>query len=122
MEICQEKINRFEELPRFSAYFFSDEYTIDEKTQNKILKRNDVSERIQEIIPVLESLSEWHASSIETAIQALAEEKGLKIFAWFPLLRFAVSGVGAGPDLLPMLEVLEQKRVVERLKKLLGTL
>ncbi len=122
MEVCQEKINSFEDLPRFSAYFFSDEYAIDDKTKKKILKRGDASERIQEIIPVLESLNEWHATSIEAAIQALAEEKELKIFAWFPLLRFAVSGVGGGPDLLPMLEVLGQKRVVERLTKLLRTL
>ncbi|MBK1880455.1 glutamate--tRNA ligase [Pelagicoccus mobilis] len=122
LELCQQKIDSFEALPSFSAYFFSDDYTVDPKTEKKLLKRADAAERIQEAIPALEGLETFDAASIETAIQALADEKELKIFAWFPLLRFAVSGVGGGPDLLPMLETLGRDRVVSRLKKLAASL
>lgn len=118
LELCQQKISSFEDLPAFSAYFFSDDYAVDPKVEQKLLNRADAAERIHEIIPVLETLTPFEAGSLEHAIQALADEKELKIFAWFPLLRFAVSGVGGGPDLLPMLETLGQDKVVSRLKKL----
>ncbi len=122
LELCQQKINSFEDLPAFSAYFFSDEYSIDEKVQKKLLNKADAAERIQEVIPVLENLESFDAITLERGVQALADEKELKIFAWFPLLRFAVSGVGGGPDLLPMLETLGREKVVSRLKKLASAL
>lgn len=122
LQICQEKINSFEDLPAFAAYFFTEDYAEDEKTGQKLRKRADLSERIQEIIPVLENLDSFEAITLEQGIQKLADEKDLKVFAWFPILRFAVSGVGGGPDLLPMLEVLGQQKVVSRLKKFQASL
>ncbi|MDQ8201550.1 glutamate--tRNA ligase family protein [Pelagicoccus sp. SDUM812003] len=122
LTLCQEKINSFEDLPAFSAYFFTEAYSVDEKTDKKMRKRADAGERLGEAIPALEALPEWRADSIESALQGLADEKELKVFAWFPLLRFGVSGVGGGPDLLPMLETLGQKKVVARLKKFQASL
>ncbi len=116
--ICQQKINRFEDLPAFSAYFFKDDYPIDEKAQAKLFKRADAKQRIQEATQALQPIADWNASAIEAVLQDLATQKELKIFAYFPLLRFAVSGVGGGPDLLPMLEILGKDRVVARLKAL----
>ncbi|MDQ8180445.1 glutamate--tRNA ligase family protein [Pelagicoccus sp. SDUM812005] len=122
LELCQQKINSFEDLPAFSAYFFSDTYAVDEKVEKKLLKRADAADRIQEVIPALESLDAFDAVTLERGIQELADSKELKIFAYFPLLRFAVSGVGGGPDLLPMLETLGRDTVVARLKKLQASL
>ena len=122
LQLCQEKINSFEDLPAFASYFFTDDYAVDEKTERKLLKKEDAAQRIDEIVPALESVDPWNAGAIESAIQKLADEKDLKSFAWYPLLRFSVSGVGGGPDLLPMLEVLGRERVIARLKKLRSTL
>lgn len=122
LALCQEKIDSFQALPDFAAFFFSDSYAEDAKTRAKLLGRPDAAERILEVTPALESLLAWNADQIDVALHKLADEKGLKPFAWFPLLRFAVSGVGGGPDLLPMLEVLGRDRVLGRLKKLQASL
>ncbi len=117
LKICQEKIDSFENLPSFAAYFFSDTFANNEKAENKTMKKGEPIARIQEIAPKLEELSAWDKASIEGVFNRLAAETGLKPFAWFPVVRFAVSGTNSGPDFLPMLEVLGKERVLERLKR-----
>lgn len=117
LKVCQEKIDSFENLPGFAAYFFSDDYAINEKAEGKVFKKGDAITRIQEIAPVLSALEDWTEVSLEAAFNQLAESLETKPFAWFPVVRFAVSGTNSGPDFLPMLEILGKERVLERLKK-----
>jgi len=117
MRICQEKIDSFENLPGFAGYFFSEDYPINEKAESKIFKKGDAIRRIQEIVPELEALDEWSQPSLEAAFNRLGESLELKPFAWYPIVRFAVSGTNSGPDFLPMLEVLGKERVLNRLKR-----
>lgn len=117
LRICQEKIDSFENLPGFAAYFFTDDFAINEKAEKKALKNGDAISRIREIVPALESLENWSQDEIENAFKDIAASKGLKPFAWFPIVRFAVSGTNSGPDFLPMLEVLGKERVINRLNK-----
>lgn len=117
LELCQEKIDSFENLPAFSAYFFSDQYNINEKAETKVMKKEGTVERLQEIETRLEAIKSWDQPSIELAFNKLADEKQLKPFVWFPIVRFAVSGTNSGPDFIPMLEVLGKKRVLDRLSE-----
>lgn len=117
LKVCQEKIDSFENLPGFAAYFFSDDYAINEKAEGKVFKKGDAITRIQEITPVLAALEDWTEASLEGAFNQLAESLETKPFAWFPVVRFAVSGTNSGPNFLPMLEILGKERVLERLKK-----
>jgi len=116
--LCQEKITSLEGLPGFCAYFFTDEYAIDEKVQAKILKKGDPSELAREVGEALGKIepANWNAASLEQAFNELAQANGEeKPFRWWPLTRFAVSGVSGGPDFLPMLEVLGRDAVLRRL-------
>jgi len=122
LRLCQAKISRFEDLPSFAAYFFTEDYPENEKTAKKLRKRGDLGERVQEITPVLKALEPWTAQAIERGIEGLAAEKQLQAFAWYPLLRFAVSGTGGGPDLLPMLETLGKQTVLARLERFKASL
>ena len=117
LAICQEKIDSFENLPSFASYFFTDNFAINEKAEGKLVKKGGIAERIQEITPRLQSLDAWNAESIDAAFNTLAEEMDLKPFAWYPIVRFAVSGTSSGPDFIPLLETIGQERVVTRLKK-----
>jgi glutamyl-tRNA synthetase len=116
LKICQTKIDSFENLPGFASYFFSEDYPINEKAESKVFKKGDAITRIHEITPVLESLEDWSEATLETAFSQLAEKLAVKPFAWFPIVRFAVSGTNSGPDFLPMLKILGKKRVLARLK------
>ena len=114
--LCQEKVRSLEDLPEFCRYFFDESYAMDEQVSAKISKKSDPKALIAEIIPVLEVIEPFDTTSTQTALEAHAESKSVKIFAYFPSLRYAVSGQGGGPDLLPMLSVLGKERVIKRLK------
>ena len=120
LELCQNKVRSLEDLPEFCRYFFDDSYVMDEKVRAKLSKKSDPVALIVEVLPVLEGLERFEAVALQTALEAHAEAKGVKVFAYFPALRFAVSGQGGGPDLLPMLAVLGKERVLERLRNFIG--
>ena len=120
--ICQEKITSLEELPEFCGYFFSDDYTVDPKAEKKVMSRGNAGELAEQVIAALEPVSadHWNVSGLETAFAKLAADNGQeKPFMWWPMTRFAVSGVSGGPDFLPMLEVMGRDLVLGRLGKMI---
>jgi glutamyl-tRNA synthetase len=120
LKLCQGKARALDELPDFCRYFFRDDFAMDEKTGAKIAKKADPKQLMAEILPVLEGVETFDADSLQTALEAHAAAKEVKIFAYFPALRYALSGQGGGPDLLPMLAVLGKARVLGRLKRFIG--
>ena len=114
--LCQPKARSLDTLGELCGYFFKDVYPMDEKTGAKIAKKADPKEVLTEVLPVFESAESFDADSLKAALEAFAEAKGQKVFAYFPAIRYGLSGQGGGPDLLPMLEVLGQDRVVSRIK------
>ncbi len=121
LELCRDKIDSFENLPGFSAYFFSDEFPVNEKALKKVWNRKGASDRLVEIAPRLQALEDWSESAIENAFLQLSNETGDKPFAWYPVVRFAVSGTNSGPDFLPMLELLGKELVVRRINDRLAS-
>lgn len=119
LAICQEKITSLEALPDFCGYFFTDDYPEDEKARTKVLKKGNAAELAGQVHDALSGVSseEWTTGTLEAAFARLAESNGEeKPFKWWPLTRFAVSGVSSGPDFLPMLEALGRDTVLARLK------
>ncbi|MEC8220383.1 MAG: glutamate--tRNA ligase, partial [Verrucomicrobiota bacterium] len=68
----------------------------------------------------LESIKSFDADTLKSAFETHAELKDQKVFAYFPALRYATSGQGGGPDLLPMLAVMGRERVVARIKRFIA--
>ncbi|HSH09387.1 MAG TPA: glutamate--tRNA ligase, partial [Oceanipulchritudo sp.] len=121
LAICQDKITSLEALPDFCGYFFTDDYPVDEKTQAKLLKKGDPAELAGPVKAALEAIApaDWTAASLEAAFNDLAQAHGEeKPFRWWPLTRFAVSGLPGGPDFIPMLEVLGRDTVLRRLGRM----
>jgi lysyl-tRNA synthetase class I len=107
-------------MSELCGYFFSDTYTMDPKTGANIAKKADPKALLIEVLPTLEGLDSFHADILKTSLEALADAAGKKVFAYFPALRYSVSGQGGGPDLLPMLAVMGRVRVIERIKRFIG--
>lgn len=116
LKLAQPKARSLEDLPDYVRYFFTDDFAMDEQTAAKISKKADPQALIAEVLPVLERLETFDADLLKTALEAHAEAQGQRVFAYFPALRFALSGQGGGPDLLPMLEAMGRERVLGRLK------
>ncbi|MCC5841091.1 MAG: glutamate--tRNA ligase [Opitutales bacterium] len=122
LSLCQPKVDNLENLPSFSRYFFSDDYPEDPSVRERLLKKGEPKQLLDELIPALEELEPWTAPALDDAFAALAGKTNRKVHAWWPLCRFGVSGVGGGPDFLPMLEVLGKPTVVTRLRRFRDTL
>jgi len=116
LRLCQPKARALEELPAFVNHFFTDAFERDPTARAKISKKGDPKELSREILPVLESAAPFDAATLQRDLEAFAESKGEKVFKWFPPLRYAVSGQGGGPDLLPMLETMGRDRVLRRVR------
>ena len=120
LTLCQPKARSLETLSELCGYFFIDDFVMDEKAGSKIAKKSDPKELLSEILPVLENIKSFDADSLRSALETHAESKDQKIFAYFPALRFATSGQGGGPDLLPMLAVMGHERVLARINRFIG--
>ena len=120
LRLCQPKARSLESLPELCRYFFTDSYLMDEKTAAKISKKFDPKVILTPILPLLEAHDCFTANAIYEALQDYSESQGVKVFFYFPALRFALSGQSGGPDLMPMLEVLGRARVVRRLQAFLA--
>ena len=120
LTLCQPKARSLDTLSELCAYFFVDDYAMDEKTGAKIAKKTDPKELLGEVLPILESIKSFDADSLKSAFETQAVSTDQKVFVYFPALRYAISGQGGGPDLLPMLAVMGRERVVARIKRFIG--
>lgn len=116
LELCQPKARSLESLPELCAYFFKDDFELDAKLLQKLTKKVDPKAQMSEVLPLLAGLVSFDAISMQSTLEAYANEQGKKVFAYFPAIRFATSGQAGGPDLLPMLEVMGRERVTQRLQ------
>ncbi len=116
LALCQGKVRSLEDLADFCRYFFDDRYSFDQTVAAKIAKKIDPKEVLKEIVPVLEGLESFELTALQAALEGHAAANGVKVFVYFPSLRYAVSGQGGGPDLLPMLALLGKERVLARLQ------
>jgi glutamyl-tRNA synthetase len=120
LALCQPKARSLESLPELCGYFFRESYPLDDTTAAKIAKKADPKALLAEVLPLLEGVEAFTAEALQQVLEEYATSRGQKVFAYFPALRFALSGQSGGPDLLPMLEVLGQSRVVRRIQAFLA--
>ena len=121
-ELCQGKVKSMDTLFDYVHYFFQDSYDFDAKGMQRIEKGVDPKVLLGELMPIFEGEAEYSSEVLETSIQAIAEANERKIFAYFPVIRMATSGLTGGPDLLPMLSVMGRERVLPRLQSFLEKL
>ena len=121
LRISQPKMTSLNALPDLIGYFFTDDYPTNEQTESKLFKKGEQLARLTELASKLEGLEEVTEESIEALFDQLAEEHGVKKFDYFPISRLAVSGVGGGPDLLPMLATLGKERLLSRINRYLSS-
>jgi glutamyl/glutaminyl-tRNA synthetase len=105
-----------ETLFEYVYYFFQDTYEFDAKGMQRIQKGVDPKLLLKEVMPIFENTAEYSSDELETQMQAVAEANQRKIFAYFPVIRMATSGLTGGPDLLPMLSIMGRERVLPRLQ------
>ena len=111
-----------ETLFEYIHYFFQDTYEFDAKGMQRIHKGVDPKVLLNEIMPIFKSIEVYSKDELEAKLTTIAEANERKLFAYFPVIRMATSGLSGGPDLLPMLSVMGKVRVLPRLQSFLEKL
>ncbi len=115
--ISQPKIKSLEELPAYTAYFFTEDFAVDAKVRDKVMGKGDPRARLAELAEAMTTTDFSSDAAIEEAIKALAAKNGLGFGDYQSVARLAVSGTNVGPSLTGMFRVLGRERVLSRFKK-----
>jgi len=102
--LVAERIHSFSEINQLVSYLFGDAVTLDQASVEACLRDAQTVAILKEIIRVLSDVSlEWEHNSLDTALRALAETRGVKPKVVFQAIRVAVCGNMVSPPLLESL-------------------
>jgi glutamyl-tRNA synthetase len=118
MRLSQPKIKGLEELPAYTAYFFTEDYPVDPKVCEKVMGKGDPKARLRELQEALTGMDFADDTAIEEGIKALAAQHGLGFGDYQSVARLAVSGTNVGPSITGMFRVLGRERVLARVGRL----
>lgn len=119
--LMQTRLKRPAEIVDGAAFFFTEQYAIDEKAMRKRLGREGAMDLLRMGADRLASLERFDEPSIDGALRALVEEKEIGFGELMNPLRLAVSGQPSGPDLAPALALLGRQTVLQRIERTLCT-
>jgi glutamyl-tRNA synthetase len=121
MALSQPKIKGLEELPAYTGYFFTDDFTIDAKVREKVMGKGDPKARLRELVAAIAAMEFGSDTAIEEALKTLATQHGLGFGDYQSVARLAVSGTNIGPSITGIFRVLGRERVRARIERLLGS-
>ena len=121
LAVCQEKVRVLSELPGYTRYFFSDDFSINEKALKKALKKGEPLDRLRELQRLLAGQDDFSPEGLEGAIGGLIESSGHRHNDYFGPARVAVSGVGGGPGFYDLIHLIGKERSLERIARFLET-
>ncbi len=121
MLLSQPKIKGLEELPAYTAYFFTDEFAIDPKVRDKVMAKGDPRARLRELADAMRGFDLGSDAAIEEGIKALAAQKALGFGDYQAVARLALSGTNVGPSITGLIRVLGRERVLARFDKFLAS-
>ena len=115
----QERIKLLPELVEYADFFFTEaplDYPNDELMGRAYRGKPWAAlEALEAALKTLRELDGWTAADLETALRALAEQRGEKPGALFTPIRVAVTGKRIAPPLFETLEALGRETTLTRL-------
>lgn len=98
-----------------AAYFFCDNYTVDEKNFEKRVKKEGVPVHLAAFKKRLETLSPFDVPTIEAALHKYSEETGEQTGTLIHALRLATTGQPVGPGVYDCLVLLGREKSLARI-------
>ena len=121
IDLMRERVTFVHEIPQKAGWFFEDPVSYEEATVKKRWKPESAG-WLRDFVPVLESLPAFDHPTLEPAARSYAEERGGKLGDLVHPLRLATTGVGGGPGLFELMEVLGREACLRRIGRALEVL
>ena len=119
IETCRGKLKIFSELPAYSGFYFAREIKYDAEAAAKQFTPEN-RPRLEAVRGAFAGLEEFSAGTIEGALKGAAAALGVKVGVLVHPTRLALTGVGSGPSLYHLIEVLGKAEVLRRVDAVLG--
>jgi len=111
------RIKTISEFPALTDYFFTDDYTIDEKESKKHLEKEGNKDNIKIFAEELEKTDDFSHENLEAVCRKIIDQRELKPAQIIHPTRIAISGKMKGAGLFETMEVLGKEKTIERMKK-----
>lgn len=112
--MMKERATFLADIPVEGAYFFAAPIEFDEKTARKKWKE-DSAALMTEWLSEFTKIEDYTAETIETTFKAFLEQKEKGIGAVLPLFRLLVTGMGMGPSMFSIAELLGKEETTSRM-------
>lgn len=121
LQLVRERAETLEQIPIGIAPIFSENIEIEDSAFAKISGRENITTVLQGLHDAFSSVQdEWSEDNIKAQIVATAEKLELKMGALMLPCRIAATGKAGGPDLLPLLVLIGQQQVLDRITTLIA--
>jgi glutamyl-tRNA synthetase len=109
------RAKRLEEFASMGRFFFTDTIVYDEAAVEKYLRTEGMTGHLAAADASLASLEPFTPSTIEAALRAVAEDRGVKAGTFMQALRVALTGKTVSPGLFEVAALLGRERTRRRL-------
>lgn len=117
IELMKERVKSLRDIQEMTSVFFEDPNNYDVKAVRKRWKDNSVNDLIAKFEKLLDKIKLWDVEQIEIILRKLAESENISAGKIIHPVRLALSGIGSGPSLFGMMELLGQETCLRRLQK-----
>jgi glutamyl-tRNA synthetase len=115
LELFRPRAKRLDEFARQARFFFTDDIEYDAAAVEKHLRAPGMDEHLAALDAALASLDAFDAVSLEAALRATADARGVKAASLIHAVRVAVTGKSVSPGLFDVLALLGASRVRQRI-------
>ena len=102
-----------------AAFFFRDDYAVDEKTFDKRVRKEGVPAHLAAFRQRLATVAPFDVPTLEAALQAYSQETGEQTGTLIHALRLSTTGQGVGPGVYDCLVLLGREKSLERIDRAL---
>ncbi len=122
LELLKPRAKRLEDFTKVGRFFFTDAIEYESAAVDKHLRAPGTDEHLKAFDAALTALDAFDPASIEAALRATADARGVKAASLIHAVRVTVTGKTASPGLFEVLALLGRVRVRARMAGALGLL
>ena len=115
IDAIRSRFNMLTEFRQRGAAYFTDVFPIEDKAVEN-LDKDSARELLRGLADPLEALSDFNQGTVEAALRAYAEEKGVKAGLLINGSRAALTGQSVGPSAFEVFDLIGQEKTVQRLR------
>ncbi len=113
--LMKERVVFASEIAHDASYFFVEPQQYDEKTVEKKWKENSAT-LLLDLSTKLAALEKFDAHNIESAFHDFLQASEIGLGQVMPVLRLALTGLGNGPQIFEIAEILGKETVIKRIE------